>query len=544
DERKWGMEFCGIKVYSPKKCVEIKDCTVVIASMYVTEIGEQLRNMGVPQVRVMIGNGNSIAKTDYKLVEYTGEIFKDVAYDRSRVENWLKFRRKVGEGKKNVLFIARSFPPVGGSGVQRPVKFVKYMQNYGWNPIVLSVGDTPYTYHTDDSQLSDIPDNVNCIRVDEDLCCVAALTTEEKQHIFDMHCGVIQNEELMNKYLQESIASNKEIFVPEVYTNWVVKVLDNIEEYVDMNSIDMVYTTMAPYSTAFLGYYIKEWYGIPWVADYRDPWTFNDYCWHVYLSKDDGIEREYNKLLEKQFCRTADYIIAIGFVTADEICENTGIDHSKCIPITNGYDEADFVEYEHIETDKFVVTYNGIIWNSRPPYIFIQAVNELIDDGKVDKCDVEIVFNGMVVDDVKKELETRDVHKIIVYNGYLTHKASLRECMRTNALLLIGSWEPEGGYVYPGKLFEYLRMRVPIIALSVGGSAIEKVLDETGCGRNCEYNDVEAIKGYFFELYCDWKSGKKFEYVGDMDEIEKYSRIGLTKKLVEVFDKCCENTML
>lgn len=553
NSKKWGTLFCEKVVYSPNELMEMKDVEIIIASVYYASIYEQLRNIGLEKLSVFYFLGDASVRNDkkeyilYQLPEQ--RLFENCVYDEKMVqllekdfsnnyhevietENRISWN-KTYSGKK-VLFCAYIFPPLGGSGVQRSLKFVKYLREFGYEPIILTVGKDDKKIVRDNSLLDEIPDDLTIIRIDmPDVFLPELLSQTEQQEILNLYSGVVKSPEWIEEYL-EIVGSKDSRLIPDNRIVWVNECLKHIEQKLDLSQIDLVFTTGYPYSTFFVGYYLKKKYGIKWVQDYRDPWTSNEFYLENYY-QGQRISMHLQKELEKQFVTFSDAIAVIAESTIREYKEEFNIDTSKILEITNGYDEDDFqnIRIVHEKNQKFTLCHNGCLYGDRNPETVIMAVNDLIAEKRIKEDGIRIIFNGTVDDNWKQLLDKKDSYKLIQYNGYLSHMESIISASNSDLLLLFGLKGAGSQLGYSGKLFEYLRMKKPILSYSEKGGILDRVLDKAKAGKNFDYNDLESTKWYIEEMYIRWKENKKI-IVNDT-VIEKYSRRSTTKRLADVF---------
>lgn len=557
DSNKWGKEFCGIIVFMPEQLTEMENIQVIIASQYYSAINTQLYSMGMKNIKVFYYCGNVLedeVNKGYKLYSITDKkLFEGCIFDQEKInrvrENFSE-NYNPAEGiqrvalkdtdKKKVLFCAYSFPPMGGSGVQRSLKFAKYLKKFGYEPIVLTVGEHEHKFGEDDSLLDEVED-IQVIRVDNVTLLPEVLSQEEQQEIFNLYAGIVQSEKWLNDYLKIIRDEWNLKLIPDNRICWVNECLKQIEYILDLAEIDIVYTTGDPFSTYILGFYLKQKYGMKWVQDYRDPWATNDYYIRSYY-QNDASTMELQQFLEKELTEKADFIIVVVRAFAEEYTEKYGIDKEKIIEITNGYDEEDFrnIKIPEKKNNKFTLCYNGRLHTNRTPLYLLNVINDLIDKNKLHKDEIVWVFNGTVENKWRKELGQRDKYNIIQYNGYLNHLESIRQTIKSDVLLLFGE-EGEGTYfVYTGKIFEYIRMNRNILSFSSKGGVLEDILNRTGTGKNFEYNDFEGISQYILDNYILWKTGECNLVCGENSVIRRYSREYTASQLAKVFDRLLE----
>ena len=550
DSKKWGKEFCGKTVYRPEELKDMEDIQVIIASQYYSAINSQLHSMGIKNIRVFYYCGNvqhdSMEKKEYKLYSLSDKkIFDTCIFDKNLAgkinsdfsEN---YRMKDVADKKRVLFCAYIFPPLAGSGVQRSLKFVKYLKESGYEPVVLTVGEHNHEIEEDFSLFSEI-DGVRIVRIDNTKFLPEALSEEEQQEIFNLYAGVVQSEEWINDYKEIIRSDGCSRLIPDNKICWVNECLKQIEKRLDLSEIDIVYTTGAPFSSYILGYYLKRKYGFKWVQDYRDPWGTNDYYNENYY-RNESHTINLQQRLERELIKESDAIVVASKAYVEDFVDKYGVSREKITEITNGYDESDFrdIQIPEEKNDKFTLCFNGALYGNRTPLNLLKIINNLIEEDIVGQNEITWIFNGTIEKKWRSELEQNDKFNIVQYNGYLNHLQSIQEAIKADMLILYGL---EGRGVqngvsagYPGKVFEYIRMKRRILCFSSKGSILEELLTRTKTGQNFDYDDCKGISQYILDHYTLWKDGER-QICGDETVIQKYSREYTTNQLVRVFDR-------
>lgn len=444
--------------------------------------------------------------------------------------------------------IAYFFPPIGGSGVQRTLKFVRYLRGHGWNPIVLTVGNSYTPYDNDDTLLNELSQDTEIYRIDQKYINSEQLNYNTAQQILNLVYGLTDDEVLMKQYcdrIKENNCSQRRwILEPDKYIVWVNEVLQNIEKTIDFKKIDLIYTTSGPYSGHIVGYYIKRKYNIPWVADFRDEW-FNNQCAKQFY-KGDKFKRQLHKSMEQKIVDYADRVIAVTPVSSQNYRDIFNLPYEKVVTITNGYDEEDFehISREKSRNDKFLLLFYGSLYfgNDYLDRVFM-AVNELIKDKRIDKNLIEIKLIGKIDISIQDLFSQLDKYNLIKYEGYKPHLECICEGSKSNILLLPSG--PDEGFipVYLGKIFEYLRFAIPILAIVPKNSAMEQLLKETGSGKNFDHDDIRGIKSYILKYYNEWLRGEN-SFNPDFEKIKQFERQKLTEKLSKVFDELLSKNKL
>ncbi|MEJ6949856.1 glycosyltransferase family protein [Natronospora cellulosivora (SeqCode)] len=434
---------------------------------------------------------------------------------------------------KRVLVVAHIFPPVGGSGVQRTLKFVKYLKRYSWEPVVLTVGKTVYPIK-DESLMTDIPNDISVIRIDESY----QIDFKGLQDLVELYKGMIKDSELTNQYILQLFDGMDKIQsllqLPDPYILWAKTVLDKIDQMIDINKIDMIYSTSGPFSDHIIAYYLKEKYQKAWVADFRDEWTNHPYVKHDMKSLNYKMQYE----LEDKVVKTADKIITVSSMISDNYRRIFDLEEEKLVTITNGYDEDDFKEIQENQEKNhhFTIAYNGLFSFDILPNTFLLALNNLINKDLIDKDKIKVKFTCQKNNsEWCKFIDKNQLSDIIDFIGYHPHLESLEKANQADLLLLIIGKGDKKRSVYSSKIFEYLRLNKDILSLAPTGGVVDKLLQETSRGMNVEIDDIDGIEEAILKYYKDWINNNQNNYSIDKI-IKRYERIQLTNKLASVFN--------
>lgn len=416
---------------------------------------------------------------------------------------------------KNVLMIAYQFPPMGGSGVQRTAKFVKNLPKFSYNPIVLT-RDTKNVSLIDETLLKDIPIDTKIYRTKP----------------YDM------SDSTSKKAIFSKVLARK-VLIPDQARLWELSLHKLVLEIIKNHDIKVIYSTSYPYSDHLLALYIKKELKdkVKWVADFRDEWANNPY------TKDNPYSKyRTNKefLMERDVLHFADKIIANtpvmrqNFIDIHKLSER----EDDFITIPNGYDVDDFsgLDLSPRQTDKFTITYTGALYGRRKPDYFFKAIEELIEENLIDKDKILINFIGNYKKDaLLQNVSKFNIQDVVKIYDYMPHKEALAMLAGSNALLLI-----EGGGVgadafYTGKVFEYMYVNRPVIAVLPRGCAYDLV-NETKIGLVSDFDDTKTTKNNVLELYNLWKNNIIYDKQ-DFEKIKQFERVELTKKLASIFDE-------
>lgn len=536
DCHKWDTCFFERKIISPAQISGLEYDKIVIASEYVWSIGRQLSGMGCRNIYVLCGQ-----RDRSKLLEFDLQSLLNKGKEAEHTEG-----RNV---RKKVLIVAYYFPPMGGAAVQRPLKYVKYLREFGYEPIVVT-RDTETLYESmpmDNSLMKEIPDGVEILRFLADKEeTILQLSVEERQKLFRMYrdWGVYED---WKECVQQHIDKKGQELLPDYGIAWALNVLENIEERIDLQSIDLIFTTIDPYSSSVIGLYLSKKYDIPWVLDYRDPypWVTEELYAKGEIAYGDKLW-EIQRRLEREFTPRADYVISVSEILSQSLSKKLFINKNRVAALENGYDETDFDCLNVVRYDKFTLCFNGSLYTPDPRFkdkndcaALLVAINQLIDEGKIPKEEIQWVVSGMHSEAWQDVLEYHDSHGVLKLNGYLPHKQSIETAMGAQLLVTFVWSEKSASNGITGKVFECLRMGVPILFLGESADVYNQAVSMFDCGKNFAYADIHGIADFIYSYYQDWKKGKAVE-TGWQHEIKKYSRYALTEKLAGIFDTLLE----
>jgi len=423
--------------------------------------------------------------------------------------------------KKKVLIVAYYWPPAGGPGVQRWLKFVKYLPQFNICPIVF-VPKNPHYPIIDDSLENEIPKEVKIIKFPiKEPYKLASLFSKKITNTISR--GIINEDKkqsLIEKFL---LAIRGNIFIPDARVAWVKPSTDFLKEYISNTNINTIITTGPPHSLHLIGLNLKQNLAVKWIADFRDPWTAIGYQNQLKLTK---ASKKKHKLLETKVLNGADDIIVTSRVTKSQFSEIT---NRPITVITNGYDDE---IHDNFKLDsKFTLSHIGSFLSKRNPEILWKALSELIIENENFSKDFQLNLIGFVSKTVLNSIHKFNLTNYVNNIGYISHKESVKFQLKSQILLLIESNSEESKNIIPGKLFEYLVSNRPIIAIGPKFSDIENIIQDTNTGEYFYYQDYDLLKNAILKLYEIFKKGHL-----DINPkgLEKFHRKSLTKQLSKI----------
>ncbi len=432
---------------------------------------------------------------------------------------------------KKLLIVAYYFPPSGGPGVQRVLKHVKYLPEFGWEPIVLSVSNGEFPAR-DESLLAQVPEGTKVYRsqIYEPYDIYRMLTGKKPGSAIDVN--VIKKDDQKIGF-KEKIAEfiRATFFIPDARIGWMFTAGKEIKKIMKEHKIDAVYSSSPPYTCSMIAKNVKNKFKIPWVAGFRDPWTgfiSSPKRWFLPAAIDSAFERSVFESADAVEC-------AWEGIIKDAVTKYPDLDKSKFHHVPNGFDSADFPKVNYTRNDKFNVTYTGSMYGRRNPSSFFAAIEQLIRDNKIAANDIHLRFIGRFGTEVEDMFQNASFKDNIEVISYIPHHKSIEYLMLSEVLLLVVDESKESEEIVPGKVYEYIGVKKPILAIAPQSSAIAKLMRETASGKIAHQSEIQKIADIFLEYYECWKQNKPM-FSPNESEITKYERKQSAKYLAGLLD--------
>ena len=425
---------------------------------------------------------------------------------------------------KKVLIITYYWPPAGGPGVQRWLKFVKYLRDFGIEPVVY-IPENPNYPLVDESFLNEVPEDIEILKrpIFEPYKFASFLSKKDTKTISS---GIIKQKEKQSFMQKLMLYIRGNFFIPDARKYWIKPSVKFLKLYLKSANIDTVITTGPPHSLHLIGLGLKRELQLQWVADFRDPWTQIGYQKELKLTKNSA---EKHQRLEKEVLNSADKIITTSFTTKKEFASKT----SKPIEvITNGFD-SDLNESTAILKldENFSISHIGSLLSGRNPNSLWKVLAEISAENKDFRNDFKLKLYGAVSDEVVQSIKEAGLEKNLLLGGYISHSEALMIQKSSQLLLLIEINSEETKGIIAGKLFEYLAAKRPILAIGPSEWDVAKIIEETNSGESFQYQEELALKEYILSSYQKYRENK---LISDSKNIEDYHRKNLTKKLAEL----------
>ena len=424
---------------------------------------------------------------------------------------------------KKVLIITYYWPPAGGPGVQRWLKFVKYLRNFEIEPVVY-VPENPSYPIIDKSFEKEIPEGIRVIkkRIFEPYSIAEIFSKKNTETISS---GIIQKEENQSALQKAMLYIRGNYFIPDARKFWVQPSVSFLKDEIENNTYDAIITTGPPHSLHLIGLKLKQILGVKWIADFRDPWTQIGYHEKLKLNK---ASRKKHIQLESEVLNAADHIITTSFTTKDEFLEKT---QQPVTVITNGFDSE--INEQPNKSEKFQISHIGSLLSGRNPENLWKAIKSLAEENENFRKNFQLRLAGKISEEVLASITGNDLKPYLVNEGYVSHSMAVEIQKAASVLLLIEIDSEETKGIIPGKLFEYLAAKRSILAIGPEDWDAEKIISETGAGSFHSYKDIEGIKAQILKLFQAYQEGNNSSSSHDL---EQYHRKELTGKLANLIN--------
>lgn len=428
---------------------------------------------------------------------------------------------------KKILIITYYWPPAGGPGVQRWLKFTKYLPEFGYEPHVY-IPENPSYPIIDETLAKDINPKVKIVKnkIWEPYQLAEKLNPKNKAY----KGGHFEKKESQSFMSKLSVFVRGNFFIPDARKFWIKPSIQFLKEYLEKEGIDTIVTSGPPHSMHLIGLGLKELNpNLKWMADFRDPWTQISY--HKELKLTNWAAKKHEDL-EYAVMTKANLVLATSYSDGDNFKK---IGAKNVEVITNGFEE---VKQESEKDQEFFhITYSGGLEMLRNPISLWKAINELTKSNASFKNDLKLNFYGSLADDVKQTIVDQDLSTNLIVHGYVSHKESLEAINKANILVLTNFDNEASKGIIPGKLFEYMATGNPILAIGPKAADVERILNQTKSGEYFNHQDVENLKKYILNRYNQWLANPNQMFDTDENEVHQFNRKNLTKRLVQVINQ-------
>jgi glycosyltransferase involved in cell wall biosynthesis len=428
---------------------------------------------------------------------------------------------------KRVLIITYYWPPSGGAGVQRWLKFVKYLRNYGWEPVVYTP-ENPEAPAMDHSLIKDVPEGLEVIHQ----------PIWEPYTFYRKFVGLKKEDKISAGFLSENkkpglaekvaVWLRGNLFIPDARKFWIKPSIGFLTNYLQEHPVDAVVSTGPPHTTHLIALGIKENSGLPWLADFRDPWTKIDFYDKLMLTP--MANRRHHRL-EKAVLKAADRIVTVSWNWAVDF-DGLGAPHTDVI--TNGFDPEDFPDTNPNKPEHFLLTHIGSLNKDRNPEFLWKVLGDMARTNDTFRRLLKIRFIGKTDFSVGESLERNGLSGCSEKIDYVPHDEALRLSAGSAVLLLLINNTSNSLGIIPGKVFEYLATRRPILCIGPLAGDSARIVTETKSGPVVDFGDTSGLRAALSELFSQYTNSTPLQ--GDTS-IEQYSRKALTGDIAALLDQ-------
>ncbi|MEO8087652.1 MAG: glycosyltransferase family 4 protein [Bacteroidota bacterium] len=430
------------------------------------------------------------------------------------------------EEKRKILILSYYWPPSGGAGVQRILKFAKYLPQFGFKPYVITVDGQVASYPIlDTSLLNEVPAGLEVLRTNsfEPLNMLTKLTGNKAPY------GGFANKD-KDKFSQRVLRFVRgNFFIPDARKGWVKHAYAKAAELIEAEKINTLLISSPPHSSQLIGLKLKKKFPqLKWIADLRDPWTdifyYNDMLHtKMALAKDAAFE--------KQVVEQADELIVVSKpILTNYLSKSNLIDEKKIHVIPNGFDEDDFPPGKQSINEAFTITYVGTIADIYNPKMFFECLAMAMASHPDKK--IKLRFVGGRTENIISMVRENKLDDITEFVPHVKHETAIGYMTSSDALLLVIPDVPDSHGILTGKLFEYMAAKRPIICIGARNGDAAKIIEECEAGKTFERSERSALTAHLIELLSQSADNKKM--IRQSPTFEKYSRKNLTQQLAAI----------
>ena len=434
---------------------------------------------------------------------------------------------------KRVLIISYYWPPTGGSGVQRWVKFAKYLPSEGWQPVIYTP-ENPEQLAVDESLAAEVPEDAEIVktRIIEpyELYKRVLRRSGHSKEAVEVNPVNAQNKSLLQK---AAMWIRGNLFRPDPRCLWIGPSVRFLKKYLAEHPVDLIVSTGPPQSMHMIGLRLSRETGLPWIADFRDPWTKIFYFKHLSMT---SATEKWHRKMEKKVLDEASAVVAVSPLVQQEFQEMTD---TPVELITNGFDECDFSSEQCTEayggaSEEFIITHTGLFAADGNPTVLWDVLAEKYRTDEIFKKLLRIKLIGKTDDQILKALKDRGLEDSMINMGYQPHSVAVEQQRQASLLILPLRKEPEYRAVLPGKLFEYLASWRPVLGIGQPDGAMSMILNKTRTGVVLDWEDKSSISR-FIDL-C-WERHLKGELSVEDADISQFTRRNLSRHMAELFNR-------
>ena len=431
---------------------------------------------------------------------------------------------------KKVLLINYYWPPSGGPAVQRWVDFARLLLKENIQTTVVTIDEKVATFPLlDDSLNEKVPDKIAVHKTDTSELFWLYKKVTGKKSVKPVGLSNEKKEGFKQK-VAKFIRGN--LFLPDPRRGWGKHAYAKAKELLLSEEYTCVITAGPPQSTHLVGLKLKKELGVNWIADFHDEWTDHWVLKQFYRT---ALANYFDRLLEKKVLNSADVVLS-HCQAAKELLESKiseKVKHKFRI-IYMGYDEDYFQNITQKQSNEFKIVYTGTIGKSYHPETFFKALRKVIS--KFNHLTIKFVFAGMMASEIQHSIKEIGVEQYIENLGYISHEEAIEVLKSGNLLLLMNPIFDGEQRILPGKLFEYLAVKTPVLNLASPDGQSAQIINKSHAGKSFAHHSEKEIEEYLEKQINSWEENNRITHLNEND-ISIYSRQFAVEQLREIIDK-------
>ncbi len=430
-----------------------------------------------------------------------------------------------------VLILTYYWPPAGGPGVQRFLKFARYLGEFGWEPVIITPREGSYPYR-DDTLLADVPPGLKVVHTStrEPFALYNRLTGKKGKEVPVAMTGFKESRNPI-QHLAKWVRAN--FFIPDARVGWKPYAIRAALQEIARGDVKAIISTGPPHSTHLAGMALRKESGLPWIADFRDPWTTVYY--NAFFPRSRRTERV-DQRLEDQVLQQADQVLVISSGMADEFR-----DRARAIEVLyNGFDEADLYTGADEASERFYLAYIGNMKPNQQVAALWRAAAACSNKSPEFKRDFCLQFTGSMDPTIAQAIAEAGLADQLEILPFVPHQQATRLMSQSSMLLLIIPDAKDNERIITGKIFEYLASQTRVLSIGPVQGDAAAILRQAGRSAMLDYGDQTSMEEALLQAHSDWLRGGRMPLRERGGDYLRYSRRGLSEQLAEILNRLCQ----